>query len=246
MEAIHARKRAQTAPGGDDQERPEPSLRRSAHRGPSGGAGFGCALTHAVPEKPDDVDEQHALLRRAMPSGPTPSSLRQPMPPVQWGIRILCFVSRPDAFKPTCFVGSDDGHWARASPTHLFDRLEGGGRVVSLEGHPDAITTAARAKGFPTAAAERQDRGPAEILLPVEVVGRANCGPGTCPTRNARSRTGRSTCVAKMAFTATPELEIVAAHNFPLRRTTPLGSLWAASRLRGECLENEHDLGCAG
>ena len=67
-------------------------------------------------------------------------------------------------------MGSDDGHWARASPTHLFDRLDGGGRVVSLEGHPDAITTAARAEGFPTAAAERQDRRPAEILLPVEVV----------------------------------------------------------------------------
>jgi hypothetical protein len=36
---------------------------------------------------------------------------------------------------------------------------KGAVRVVSLEGHPDAITTAPRAEGFRTAADKHQDVG---------------------------------------------------------------------------------------
>jgi hypothetical protein len=39
-------------------------------------------------------------------------------------------------------VGPHDQALARDIGQYLFDRLEGGRRVVSLEGHPDAITTA--------------------------------------------------------------------------------------------------------
>jgi ribose transport system substrate-binding protein len=129
-------------------------------------ARFGCALTHAVPEKPDDVDAQHALLRAAHAERPDAvliapahaTRLNETLLAMQVdGIHILCFVSRPEAFEPTCFVGSDDRALARAIAHRLFDRLQGRGRVVSLEGHPDAITTAPRAEGFRTAAAERRD-----------------------------------------------------------------------------------------
>jgi ribose transport system substrate-binding protein len=114
-------------------------------------ARYGCALTHAVPEKPDDVDEQHALLRAVHTERPDAvliapahaTLLNGTLRAMQAdGIHILCFVSRPDAFEPTCFVGSHDRALARDIGHYLFDRLEGGRRVVSLEGHPDAITTA--------------------------------------------------------------------------------------------------------
>src|SRR4030095_16774124 len=71
------------------------------------------------------------------------------------GTPLFCFVSRPDAFNCACYVGSDDRALARSIADYLFGRLEGGGHVVTLEGHPDAITTAPRAAGLREAAAQR-------------------------------------------------------------------------------------------
>ena len=85
-------------------------------------ARFGCALTHAVPEEPDDVEDQHALLRAVHAERPDAvliapahaTRLNGTLRAMQKeAIRILCFVSRPDAFEPACFVGSDDGALAR-------------------------------------------------------------------------------------------------------------------------------------
>ena len=59
--------------------------------------------------------------------------------------------------RPRLSLARTTGRWRAAS--YLFDRLEAGGSVVTLEGHPDAITTAPRAEGFRTAAAEHQDVG---------------------------------------------------------------------------------------
>ena len=78
------------------------------------------------------------------------------------------------------------------------------------------------------------ERVRAEILLPVAVAERANCCAWDLPYTERALPDWRSACGAKGAPTATPELEIVAAHNFPLRRTTRVGKLWAVSRLRGE------------
>ena len=49
-------------------------------------------------------------------------------------------------------MGSDDRALARGIADYLFDRLERGGNVVTLEGHPNSITTAPRAAGFRDAA----------------------------------------------------------------------------------------------
>jgi ribose transport system substrate-binding protein len=53
------------------------------------------------------------------------------------------------------FVGSDDRALARGIADYLFDRLPAGGDVVTLEGHPNAMTTAPRTAGFRDAAAVR-------------------------------------------------------------------------------------------
>ena len=127
-------------------------------------ARHGCVLTHAVPDKPDDIDEQHALLRAVHAERPDAvliapahaTALNGTLRAMQAdGIRILCFVSRPEDFACTCFVGSDDRALVRGIADYLFDRLPRGGKIVTLEGHPDAITTPPRAAGFREAAAAR-------------------------------------------------------------------------------------------
>jgi ribose transport system substrate-binding protein len=129
-------------------------------------ARLGCALTHHAPDKPDDIDEQRALIEAVRAAPPDAlliapahaTALNEALGRVQaGGTRVLCFVSRPDGFAPTCWVGSDDRALARAIAGYLFDRLEGGGDIVMLEGHPDAITTAPRSAGFREAAAVRGD-----------------------------------------------------------------------------------------
>ena len=95
-------------------------------------ARHGCVLTHAVPDKPDDIDEQHALLRAVHAERPDAvliapahaTALNGTLRAMQAdGIRILCFVSRPEDFACTCFVGSDDRALARGIADYLFDRL---------------------------------------------------------------------------------------------------------------------------
>ena len=127
-------------------------------------ARHGCVVTHLTPDKPDDIDEQRALIEAARAEHPDAlliapahaTALNGALRQVQAdGTPVFCFVSRPDAFDCTCYVGSDDRALARGIAGYLFDRLERGGDVVTLEGHPDAITTAPRAAGFREAAAER-------------------------------------------------------------------------------------------
>jgi ribose transport system substrate-binding protein len=129
-------------------------------------ARHGCVLTHSVPDKPDDVDEQHELLRRAHAERPDAllivpahaTALNGTLRRMQAdGIPILCFVSRPEEIACTCFVGSDDRALARGIADYLFDRLDAGGNVVTLEGHPNSITTAPRAAGFREAASVRDN-----------------------------------------------------------------------------------------
>ena len=121
-------------------------------------ARHGCVLTHAVPDKPDDIDEQHALLRAVHAERPDAvliapahaTALNGTLRAMQAdGIRILCFVSRPEDFACTCFVGSDDRALVRGIADYLFDRLPRGGKIVTLEGHPDAITTPPRRMVWP-------------------------------------------------------------------------------------------------
>jgi ABC-type sugar transport system substrate-binding protein len=122
---------------------------------------LGCKLTHHVPDKPDDVDEQRALIEAVLPERPDAiliapahaTALNDALQRVvAAGIPLLCFVSRPDEVPCTAYVGSDDRALARGIANHLFASLPKGGDVVMLEGHPNAITTAPRTAGFRDAA----------------------------------------------------------------------------------------------
>ena len=127
-------------------------------------ARHGCVVTHLAPDKPDAIDEQHALLRAALAERPDAiliapahaTALNDTLRGVQAeGIPLLCFVSRPDGVACTCFVGSDDRALARGIADYLFDRLEAGARIVTLEGNANSTTTAPRGAGFRDAASAR-------------------------------------------------------------------------------------------
>ena len=127
-------------------------------------ARLGCTLTHHVPEKPDDVAEQRVLLEAVLAEGidaillaPThPTALDDLLREAEAkGIPILCFVGRPAKMAPTCFISSDDRVLACGIADYLFDRLESGSEVVTIEGHVNAMTTAPRAAGFRDAAQGR-------------------------------------------------------------------------------------------
>jgi ABC-type sugar transport system substrate-binding protein len=127
---------------------------------------LGCTLTHHVPDKPDDVDEQRGLLEAALGERPDAillapthaTALNDILGRVLAdGIPLLCFVSRPEAIACTAFIGSDDRALARGIAGHLLASLPAGGDLVTLEGHPNALTTAPRAAGFRDAVAGRAD-----------------------------------------------------------------------------------------
>ena len=127
-------------------------------------ARLGSVVTHYTPDKPDDIDEQRALIETALGDRPDAlliapahaTALNDALARVQAaGTKVLCFVSQPEGLSPACYVGSDDRALARSIAGYLFDRLDKSGDVVTLEGHPDAITTAPRTAGFRDAVAGR-------------------------------------------------------------------------------------------
>lgn len=129
-------------------------------------ARLGCALTHHVPVKPDDVEEQRALLEVVLAERPDAillvpthgTALNDILRRIEAaGILLLCAVSRPEVVVPTAFVGSDDRALARGIADYLLDRMPNGGGIVTIEGHPNAMTTAPRAAGFRDAAAARSN-----------------------------------------------------------------------------------------
>jgi len=128
------------------------------------GQRLGCTVMHYVPEQPDAVAEQRALLVRAQDEradaivlAPThATALNDVLSGLKArGIPLLCFVSRPQTIDPACFVGANDRELARGISDYLFDHLDAAAKVVSIEGHVNAMTTAPRAAGFRDAAAAR-------------------------------------------------------------------------------------------
>jgi ribose transport system substrate-binding protein len=130
-------------------------------------ARFGCTLTHYVPLVPDDVEEQRALLEAALATRPDAILLAPTHVTalndilsrvVAEGIPLVCFIGRPAGIPCTSFVSSDDRALARSIAACLFDSLgPEGGDVVTIEGHPNAMTTPPRAAGFRDAAGARSN-----------------------------------------------------------------------------------------
>jgi ribose transport system substrate-binding protein len=126
-------------------------------------ARLGATITHYVPERPDDVDEQIALIAHALAERPDAAVLV----PVhetavndailgfdRAGVPLFNFIARTTAGARVCFVGSDDRALAGGIARHLLGKLSGRGEIVIVEGAAASPTSRERLAGFHDALAD--------------------------------------------------------------------------------------------
>jgi len=118
---------------------------------------FGAQTTHYVPSKPDDIDEQIALIDQALaakadafvvvPVHPTAinAALRRIYAA---GIPLAGCINRFSEAGPVCYVGSDDYAIGVTLATCLCRHLGGRGDVVIMEGVTSSVTSSERIRGF--------------------------------------------------------------------------------------------------
>jgi ribose transport system substrate-binding protein len=122
----------------------------------------GAKTRHYVPQTPDDVGEQKALVAEALADGvsgvvfnPTDDvAMREDLDRLAAaGLPVAIFINRMDGPQLT-FVGSDDTAIGHAVAKALIAGLGGKGRIVALDGTPSARTARDRADGLRRAVAE--------------------------------------------------------------------------------------------
>jgi len=122
----------------------------------------GARTLHFVPQTPDDVGQQKALVGEALATGAdavvfVPVDDRQMVPDLarfaDAGIPVVTCINRM-AGKVISFVGSDDVAVGHTAARALFGALDGTGRIVAIEGTPAAPTSRDRTVGLHKALAE--------------------------------------------------------------------------------------------
>ncbi len=120
-------------------------------------------VLHFVPEKPDDIEQQIALVDQAIAARPdavvfVPVHLTALDDSVRKlnvaGIPIVNILNRLAAGRIVSFVGSDDYRLGRDIAVYLFRHMGGKGDVMIMEGVPAAVTSRDRVRGFRDAAGE--------------------------------------------------------------------------------------------
>jgi ribose transport system substrate-binding protein len=122
----------------------------------------GARTMHFVPQTPDDVGQQKALVGEALAAVPdavvfVPVDDRQMVPDLarfaDAGIPVVTCINRMEG-KVVSFVGSDDVAVGHTAAKALFATLAGSGRIVAIEGTPAAPTSRDRTVGLRRALAE--------------------------------------------------------------------------------------------
>ncbi len=126
-------------------------------------ARFGLTTAHYVPDQPDDIGEQIALIARAVAAQPA-AAVFVPVHETAMNAAILQFdaagiplfniIVPTTAGRRVTFIGSDDRALADRIARHLFARLGGRGEIAILDGTPASATSHARRKGFEDALAD--------------------------------------------------------------------------------------------
>ena len=118
---------------------------------------LGASVVQYVPEKPDDVDEQIALIDKAIATRPDAVVLVPVHPTkinaairriVDARIPLVGFLNAYSEPGPVVYVGADDFAIGVKIATYLFEHLGGRGDVVILEGASHSVTSRARVQGF--------------------------------------------------------------------------------------------------
>lgn len=123
----------------------------------------GARTLHFVPVKPDDIDEQIALVDQVIAARPdavlfVPVHLTRLDASVARmnaaGIPVVNYLNRLERGRFVSYVGSDDYRLARDVAAYLFRHIGGTGDVLLMEGVPGAVTSRERVRGFHDAVKE--------------------------------------------------------------------------------------------
>jgi ribose transport system substrate-binding protein len=120
-------------------------------------ARLGGKTLHYVPEQPDDIEEQIALIGHAIAASPD-AVVFVPVDVTAVNGAILQFdvahiplfniITRTTAGSRITFVGSDDRALASNIARYLFAKLGGEGTIIIVEGTPASATSTDRLAGF--------------------------------------------------------------------------------------------------
>ncbi len=126
-------------------------------------ARFGATTAHYVPDKPDDVGEQIALIEKAIAERPD-AAVFVPVDETACNgairgfdaanIPLFNIITRTTAGRRVTFVGSDDRALAKNIAGYLFAKLTHQGTIIVVEGTPASATSRERLLGFHDALAE--------------------------------------------------------------------------------------------
>ena len=129
-------------------------------------ARFGATTSHYVPEMPDSVPEQIALISRAIAAKPD-AVVFVPCHETAVNDAILGFdaaniplfniIVPTTAGRRITFVGSDDRALANNIARYLFGKMARRGAIIVFEGTPASATSHLRFAGFQDALAEHKD-----------------------------------------------------------------------------------------
>ena len=133
---------------------------------------MGAQTRHYVPQKPDDIDEQIALIRAALADKVgafvfTPvhaTAVNGAVHEINAArVPIFNIINRMTAGDAVTFVGSDDYRLAFLIAEHLFQHLGGRGGVVVMQGTSGSVTSQDRLRGFTGAIEKNKNVKPLAI-----------------------------------------------------------------------------------
>jgi ribose transport system substrate-binding protein len=122
----------------------------------------GVKLIHLVPNQPDNVDEQKAMVDQVLKDKPD-AVIFIPVDDVAMIDSVkklndakipIVLVSNPLPGSFVTYVGADDFEIGYREARYLFEKLGGKGKIVVIEGTPAAPTNRARVRGYQRAFAE--------------------------------------------------------------------------------------------
>jgi ribose transport system substrate-binding protein len=156
---------------------------------------LGARTRHFVPARPDDVEQQIALIDEALAVRPDgfvfvpvhESAVDSAIARIDAsGIPLANVINRMRSGKRITFVGSDDWALAIAVAERLFSEIGRRGRVAIVQGTPGSITSQTRVAGFLEAAR----RHPA-IEIIAHCTGDYQHEPARAATRQLLAQEGR-------------------------------------------------------
>jgi ribose transport system substrate-binding protein len=124
---------------------------------------FGATATHYVPARPDDPAEQSALIDQALAAGVDaivlvpchPTAVTEAVRRINAaGVPLINCINRLTAGEYVSYVGADDYTLGLDVAGYLYERLDGSGKVVLVEGPEGSVTGEERSRAFRDAARE--------------------------------------------------------------------------------------------